>query len=247
MQNTPAKSFDGPNGALAYHQVDGKGPTVVWLGGFKSDMTGTKAAYLDQWARARARGYLRFDYSGHGESDGNFEQGCISDWAADAAAIISAKTTGRLILVGSSMGAWITTLIARQLHARLAGLVLIAPALDFTEALMWPGMSEADRQTILRDGRLETPSEYSDEPTVITQKLIEDGRNNLVLDQPLDLQIPIRVLQGMNDPDVPFAHALKCTEAFTSDDILFAISKSGDHRLSTPEDLSRLIAAIEAI
>ena len=246
--NTNTPSFlDGPNGRLAYEKLDGKGPTIVWLGGFRSDMTGTKATHLKNWAKATGRAFLRFDYSGHGQSEGVFEQGCISDWTNDARAAIDIATTGPLILVGSSMGGWVTALLAQQISSRIAGIVFIAPAPDFTEELMWPSLSEQDRETIMQDGKIETPSDYSDEPTIITRKLIEDGRENLVLTSPITIDAPVRILQGMKDPDVPWQHAMRLAEKLTSDDLTIGITKTGDHSLSTPADLQRLTAAIVSI
>jgi len=247
MSDSPLTYLDGPNGRLAYQKVDGAGPTVVWLGGFKSDMSGTKATHLDEWARQRDRAFLRFDYSGHGRSEGAFEDGCISDWTSDALAVIDAATDGPLILVGSSMGGWVATLLAPKLADRLAGVVFIAPAPDFTEELMWPSLSEELRDAIMNDGKIEQASDYSDDPTIVTKKLIEDGRNNLVLDGPIVINAPVRILQGMADPDVPFTHALKLAEKLTSKDVMIGLTKAGDHSLSEPEDLLRLTAALFSI
>ena len=228
-------------------KVDGAGPAVVWLGGFKSDMSGTKATHLNDWAKRTNRAFLRFDYSGHGKSEGAFEDGCISDWTADAGAVIDAATDGPLILVASSMGGWVATLLAPKLAGRLAGVVFIAPAPDFTEELMWPSLSEELRDAIMNQGRIEQPSEYSDEPTVITKKLIEDGRENLVLGGPVEIDAPVRILQGMADADVPYAHALKLAEKLTSNDVMIGMTKAGDHSLSEPGDLTRLTSAIVSI
>ena len=247
MSDSPLSYTDGPNGRLAYQKVDGKGPTVVWLGGFKSDMSGTKATHLHEWSKTTGRAFLRFDYSGHGESEGAFEQGCISDWTADAGAVIDATTEGPVILVGSSMGGWVTTLLAPKLGRRLAGVVFIAPAPDFTEELMWPSLSEELRDAIMNEGKIEQPSDYSDEPTIISKKLIEDGRNNLVLGDPIEIDAPVRILQGMADPEVPYTHALKLAEKLTSKDLMIGMTKAGDHSLSEPGDLTRLTAAIVSI
>ncbi|MES2712249.1 MAG: alpha/beta hydrolase, partial [Pseudomonadota bacterium] len=182
-----------PGVPLAWRRRDGVGPGVVFLGGFRSDMTGSKAEALDAFCAARGTPFLRLDYSGHGASGGRFEDGCISDWAADAAHLIARLTTGPQVLIGSSMGGWIALLLARlsPLHA----LIGIAPAPDFTQALMWPAMDAAQREAILRDGVLSIPSAYGP-PTPITRKLIEDGARNLVLDTPLRLACPVRLLQG---------------------------------------------------
>lgn len=243
----PPETIAGPNGRLACRRRAGAGPGVVWLGGFKSDMLGTKAEFLDGWAAEKGRAFTRFDYSGHGESEGAFEDGSISAWTEDALAIFGAVTEGPQILVGSSMGAWIATLVALKRPERVAGIVYIAPAPDFTEALMWPRMSAQDRQTLMRDGRLEQPSGYDEEPYVITKKLIEDGRRNLVLGGPIAITAPARVLQGMADPDVPWRHALRLVETLESNDVEMTLVKAGDHRLSTPADLGRLAHALESL
>lgn len=244
--------IDGPKGRIAYAKAagakaNGNGPTTVWLGGFRSDMTGTKAQHLHDWAAARGRAYLRFDYSGHGASDGEFEAGCISDWRDDARRAIETLASGPLILVGSSMGAWIAGLLAREFGDRLAGLVLIAPAPDFTEELMWPSLGRGARRSIEEDGRAALPSIYSDEPTIITKRLFEDGRKNLLLGEPLDVAAPVRILQGMADPDVPWRHAMRFAETIVSDDVEIFMTKTGDHRLSTPADLQRLTDVLEGL
>ncbi|MEO1137547.1 MAG: alpha/beta hydrolase [Pseudomonadota bacterium] len=246
----PKQFLNGPNGRLAYRQRDAKkpsGPGVVWLGGFRSDMLGTKAEYLDQWAQQQGRAYLRFDYSGHGESEGRFEDGSIGAWAKDAGAAFDALTEGAQILVGSSMGGWIATLLALARPDRIAGIVFIAPAPDFTEKLMWPSFSQEARDVILREGRLEQPSDYSDEPEIITLRLIEDGRRNLVMTGNIAITCPVRILQGMKDDAVPFTHALDFAAMLESNNVEATLTPSGDHRLSTPEDLQRLARTIEAL
>lgn len=247
MSDSSPSYIDGPSGRLAYAHVAGAGPTLVWLGGFRSDMAGTKAVYLDQWARTHNRAYLRFDYSGHGQSEGDFEDGCLSSWTDDAEAVINAATDGPLVLIGSSMGAWVACLLARRLTSRIKGAVFIAPAPDFTEALMWPSMDSETRETLMREGRIEEETEYADEPSVITKRLIEDGRDNLVLHEPVTIDGPVRILQGMADPDVPYAHAFRLAEALTGDDVMVVMTKSGDHRLSTDADLQRLAGAVESV
>lgn len=239
--------LDGPNGRIAYLRQEGAGPGLVWLGGFKSDMTGTKAAFLADWARAQGRACLRFDYSGHGASEGAFEDGSISDWLADARAAFDALTQGPQILVGSSMGGWIAALLALERPERVAGAVFIAPAPDFTEELMWREMRADQRAQLMEKGRIEEPSDYSDEPTIITKKLIEDGRRRLILGGPIKIHCPVRILQGMADPDVPWRHALRFAELLESGDVEITLIKSGDHRLSAPADLKRLGAAIQAV
>jgi len=243
--------IDGPRGRIAYRRRDAakdeRRPGVVWLGGFRSDMLGSKAAALDAWAAETGRAFLRFDYSGHGESDGAFEDGSIGEWADDALAAFDALTAGPQILVGSSMGGWIAALLAKQRPERLAAIVFIAPAPDFTEALMWPALTEAQRETIMAAGRLETPSAYAEEPQVITRKLIEDGRRRLVMTGCVPIRVPVRILQGMKDEDVPWRHAVRFAEQIESDDVVLTLVKNGDHRLSGPADLERLRATLEAL
>ena len=231
---------------IAHHHSEGVGPGVVFLGGFKSDMTGTKAVHLQAWAEATGRAFLRFDYSGHGQSSGDFLDGCIGDWAEDAMAAIAALTTGPQILVGSSMGGWIALLVARAMPERVAGLVGIAAAPDFTEDLMWAQFTDAER-AVLATGRVEQPSDYSEEPYVITQKLIEDGRKRLVLRHALPLPFPVRLLQGTADVDVPPAVALRLMDHADSPDLRLVLVKGADHRFSTPECLDLITASIAEI
>jgi len=237
--------FDGPHGRIAYRENKGAGPGFVWLGGFRSDMAGTKAEFLHQWAERQGRSFLRFDYSGHGHSDGVFENGSIGEWAADALAAFDTLTNGPQILVGSSMGAWIATLLARERADHLAGIVFIAPAPDFTEKLMWPEFTDEQRATIIREGRLLQPSDYSDEPEVITKKLIEDGRKHLVMNGPVQINCPVRILQGMKDASVPYTHAIAFADLLTSTDVEISLIKHGDHSLSEPDDLERLKGVLE--
>lgn len=240
--------LDTPNGRrIAYARQPGEGPGVVFLGGFKSDMTGTKALHLQDWATRRGRGFLRFDYSGHGDSSGLFEEGSIGDWAEDARHAIEALTEGPQILVGSSMGGWIALLLARAMPHRVAGLVTIAAAPDFTERGFWAGFAEDQRQTVLRDGRIELPSDYADSPYVITRRLIEDGRDHLVLNQPLRLDMPVRMLQGTADADVPMSWALDMLDHADGADIRLLLVKGADHRFSTPECLRAIEAQIDEI
>ncbi|MFD1796185.1 alpha/beta hydrolase [Paracoccus aurantiacus] len=240
--------LDGPAGRrIAFERQPGKGPGVVFLGGFRSDMRGTKAEYLADWAARDGRAYLRFDYSGHGESGGAFEDGEIGAWAADAIAAISALTDGPQVLVGSSMGGWISLLVARAMPEKVAGLVGIAAAPDFTEIGYWDSADEAQRASLLRDGRWELPSEYSDEPYVITRRLIEEGRDQLVLDKPLALPFPVRLLQGTADEDVPRDWALRLMDHADSPDLRLVLVKGADHRFSTPECLSLITGAIAEV
>ncbi len=228
---------------IAFHRTPGKGPGVVFLGGYRSDMTGTKALYLEQWARAQGRGFLRFDYSGHGASSGAFEDGCIGDWAEDAAALIAAETEGPQVLVGSSMGGWIALLLARRQPQQVAGLVTIAAAPDFTERL-WEEMSEAERETMRDTGRLERPSGYGPEPDVFTRRLIEDGEDHLILTRKLALPMPVRFLQGEEDRDVSPSVALSLFAHAGGPDIRLALVKGADHRFSTPDCLAMIAAAL---
>ncbi len=231
---------NGPHGKIAYRKSEGDGPGMIWLGGFRSDMEGSKAETLHQHAMETGQAFLRFDYSGHGMSEGKFEEGTISTWLADTLAVLDDLTDGPQILVGSSMGGWIALLVALARPARIAGMILIAPAPDFTETLMWAGFDQAARHTLITQGILKTPSDYSDEPDIITHALIEDGRNNLVLDKKIPVTGPVRILQGVQDPDVPFQHAIRVIDAVESEDVHMLLVKAGDHRLSTDDDLARL-------
>lgn len=229
---------------IAYELSPGAGPGVVFLGGFRSDMTGTKAQALEAWAQAQGRGFLRFDYSGHGQSSGDFLDGAIGDWAADALAAITALTTGPQVLVGSSMGGWIALLCCKALPGRVAGLVTIAAAPDFTEDAMWAGFDAAQRVQLIEAGRVELPSDYADGPYVITRRLIEEGRRNLVLRSPLELPFPVRFLQGTADVDVPMETALRLLDHATGPDIRLTLVKGADHRFSTPDCLALIEAAV---
>ncbi|MFG1360364.1 alpha/beta hydrolase [Xanthobacter pseudotagetidis] len=234
---------------IAVRTLPGRAPGVMWLGGFKSDMTGTKAEHLARWAAARGTAYVRFDYSGHGASGGRFEDGTISRWLAESLAVFDRATAGPQVLVGSSMGGWMALLLARALASRgekrLAALVLIAPAPDFTEALMWERFPPPVRQLIETSGRFLKPSLYGEDPYVITRDLIEDGRRHLLLGAPFAVGCPVRILQGAADEDVPWEHAMRLVSCLAEDDVVFSLVKDGDHRLSRPEDLERLIAALE--
>jgi pimeloyl-ACP methyl ester carboxylesterase len=230
----------------------GRAPAVLWLAGFRSDMRATKAEALDRWAAEAGRAYVRFDYTGHGESGGRFEDCTVSTWLEDTLAVVDAFLPGEFIIVGSSMGGWLALLTARELarrdpRRRPAGMVLIAPAVDFTERLMWDHFPEAVRRTIAAEGVYLRPSLYSEEPYPITRALIEDGRRHLLFGAPFDTGCPVHVLQGMEDPDVPWRHALELVEHLPGDSVSLTLVKDGDHRLSREEDLVRLIAAVEAI
>ncbi len=232
---------------IAYHWTEGRGPGIVFLGGFRSDMTGSKAMHLQAWAEAQGRAFLRLDYSGHGASRGAFVDGSIGDWRDDATAVIEVLTDGPQILVGSSMGGWIGLLLARDLPDHVAGLVGIAAAPDFTERMWSDEFSPTDRTTLLEEGVLFRPSDYSDEPYPITRRLIEDGRQNLVLDQPLTLPIPVRLLQGTADTDVPPSVALGLLDHIDSADLRLTLVKGADHRFSTPACLNLLTATVEEV
>jgi pimeloyl-ACP methyl ester carboxylesterase len=230
----------------------GQGPTVFWLGGFRSEMRATKAEALDAWAARTGRAFVRFDYGGHGESGGRFEDGTISTWLDDTLAVIATFRTGPFVLVGSSMGGWLALLATRRLLESgagqgPAGLVLIAPAVDFTERLMWARFPPEARQAILDTGIYLQPSIYSPEPYAITRALIEDGRHHLLLGQTIATGCPVHILQGMQDPDVPWRHALELVEHLPGESVSTTLIKDGDHRLSRDEDLERLIAAVEGI
>ncbi|MGL4242510.1 MAG: alpha/beta hydrolase [Beijerinckiaceae bacterium] len=244
-------AVDGARGPrrIAFRKRAGAGPAVVWLGGFKSDMTSTKAARIDAWCAQNGRAMVRMDYAGHGESEGRFRDFVVSDWIEDAEAVLDRLAGGPAVIVGSSMGGWIATLIAKRRMAAgrvgsIAGLVLIAPACDFTEELMWPKFPESVRAAILNDGVFDLPSAYSPEPTPITRALIEDGRQNRVFDGTFRTGCPVHILQGMKDPDVPFGHALRLVEHLPLDPATVTLISDGDHRLSREEDIARLLAAV---
>ncbi|MGA9432671.1 MAG: alpha/beta hydrolase [Roseobacter sp.] len=224
--------FETPQGRrLAYHATPGSGPCIIFLGGLKSDMEGTKALHLEAWAKACGRAFMRFDYSGHGQSSGTFEEGCIGDWAEDTYAILSALTDGPLIPVGSSMGGWQALLLARRLSARIVGMVTIAAAPDFTEDGYWASFSTDQKEQLERDGFVEIPSDYM-EPYVITKRMIEDGRKQLVLRDPLVLDFPVRCLQGTADTAVSTQTAVRLLEHATCPDLRLLLVKDADHRFS---------------
>ena len=235
---------------IATRARKGAGPPVVWLGGFRSDMNATKAMALDDWAARSGRAMVRFDYGGHGASGGNFQECTISSWLADAQAVLSARVREAPILVGSSMGGWIACLAARARRAAglaTAGLVLIAAAPDFTEDLMWARMDETARTALTREGVYYRHSDYAPEPDPITLALIEDGRGNRLLDAPFDPDCPVHILQGMQDVDVPAAHALKIVGRLPAAGTVLTLIADGDHRLSRPQDLARLVQAVAGI
>jgi pimeloyl-ACP methyl ester carboxylesterase len=238
---------------IAVRADSGSGPGLFWLGGFKSDMQGTKAEALSQWARQNGRACVRFDYSGHGESSGEFRTGTIGRWLEESLAVFEAHCHGPQVVIGSSMGGWIALLLMRELRRRrttgkaadgsVAGLVLIAPAVDFTEVLMWQRFPEKVKREIIEKGVWLRPSEYG-EPYPITRNLIEEGRTHLLLGGMIETGCPVRILQGVQDPDVPWNHVVELTSRLAQDDVVLTLVKDGDHRLSRPEDLERLIKAI---
>lgn len=230
----------GDGRRLAYHLTPGRGPGVVFLGGLRSDMEGTKALFLEARMRDAGRAFLRFDYSGHGASSGAFTDGCIGDWTADAMAAIAALTTGPQVLVGSSMGGWIALLAARSGQVPLAGLIGVAAAPDFTEDSMWAGFTTAQKAALKSVGHIAQPSEYSDEPYIITRRMIEDGRDHLVLRGPLRIDAPVRLLQGDADTDVRPEVARRLFDHLDGADIRLTLVKGADHRFSDPTCLALL-------
>ncbi len=237
---------NGAGTELAWQRLNGSSPTVVFLPGFRSDMTGDKATALAALCQERGQALLLFDYSGHGASGGAFTDGTIGRWAADALAVIDALTDGPLVLVGSSMGGWIGLLAALARPGRLAGFVGVAAAPDFTEALMWETMLPAERATLERDGVLHVPSAYG-EPTPITRALIEDGRAHLVMGAPIPLRCPVRLLHGQADADVPWETAVRLAQRVEGTDVQVMLVKDGGHRMSRPADLALLRAVIEPL
>jgi pimeloyl-ACP methyl ester carboxylesterase len=236
---------------IAVRARDGSGPGLVWLGGFNSDMRGTKALALDGWAAEHGRACLRFDYSGHGESGGAFVDGTIGRWLEESVAVFERFARGPQVVIGSSMGGWIALLLARAIAGRkatgptLAGLVLIAPAPDFTEQLMWNGFSDEIREEITTKGVWMRPSEYGDgAPYPITRALIEEGRNHLLLGSAIEVGCPVRILQGARDPDVPWQHAFALAHRLPAEDVVLTMIQDGDHRLSRPQDIARILAAV---
>jgi len=229
---------------IAYKMSEGikgySGPTLIWCGGLKSDMEGGKATYLHDWAIEEGRSYIRFDYYGHGVSSGKFRDGTISRWAGDVVLVIDELTKGDVILIGSSMGGWASLLAAIQRPDRVKALLLIAPAPDFTQKLTWAEWSEEQHQTLERDGIVYVPSDY-DEPYEYSAALMEDGKNNQILDAPIKFDGPVRILQGAKDPVVPWDYSRQIVDVITSDDVDYMLVKNGDHSLSAPNDLDRLV------
>lgn len=231
---------------LAFHRVDGHGPMIIWCGGLNSDMMGSKAAFLADKCQAAGQAYVRFDYFGHGQSDGNFTDGTISRWASDVGAIIERYGTGGTVLIGSSMGGWAALLAALDRPDVVAGLVLINPAPDFTEKIVWAGWDEATRQTLINDGIVYEPSDY-DEPYAYSRALIEDGRRRQILDGPIAFDGPVEILQGADDAAVSPDHSRLIIDALTSERVGYTLIKGGNHSLSRPQDLDRLWTALQTV
>jgi pimeloyl-ACP methyl ester carboxylesterase len=253
MDDARQKSLEVGTGAnvrsIAIRARGGGTPGLFWLGGFKSDMKGTKAIALDEWAASNGRAMVRFDYSGHGESGGSFADGTIGRWLEESLAVFAAECRGPQVVIGSSMGGWLALLLSRALALRqrtadIVGLVLIAPAVDFTEELMWQRFPPEVKRQIQETGAWMRPSEYSEEPYLITRGLIEEARSHLLLGDMIETGCPVRILQGVQDSDVPWQHAVDLSARFARDDVVLTLVKDGDHRLSRPEDIERLIAAV---
>ncbi len=240
-------SLDVEGAPIAWRRVRGIRPTIVWLGGFRSEMAGTKADALAAWAAFGKHDFLRFDYFGHGVSGGDFVQGTITRWRGDALAVIDALTEGPVVLAGSSMGGWLACLAALARPDRTGALVLVAPAADFTSALLEPSLPDEARVAVKRDGVWMQPSAYDPAGYPITAKLLEDGGRWSILPGPVSITAPVRILQGGADPDVPWRHALQLAHAIKGEDVVFTLIRDGDHRLSRPLDLARLIAAVEEL
>ena len=243
---TDIQHLSRPDGeTLAFKRVEGDGPTVIWVGGFRSDMEGTKALALDVAARERGWNFIRYDHFAHGQSSGDWRQATIGRWREDAVALID-SLSGPVIPVGSSMGGWVSLLATLARPDRIKGLVLVNPAQDFTERLMWPGLADHERQAILREGETLIVEEGLGE-YVLTRRMFEEAREWLLLDGVIDIAAPVHVLQGRADDVVPWRHQVELVERLTGGDVRLDLIEGGDHRLSTPADLDRLIAAVEAM
>jgi pimeloyl-ACP methyl ester carboxylesterase len=252
MSGTESGSITVDGRPIAWRRRHGGAPGLCWLGGYRSDMGGTKAVAVDAHAATRGLACLRHDYSGHGESGGDFLEGTISRWLAESLSVFRDLSQGPQILIGSSMGAWIALRMVEELHAtgdgaRVAAMVLIAPAPDFTSELVEPGLTAEHRDMLETRGLIEERSEYSDQPTIYTRALIEDGRANRVMRGPIHTHCPVHVLQGLKDPDVPHTHALKLVSLLPADDVTLTLVPDGDHRLSRPQDIELLLSAIDGL
>ncbi len=244
---TMPQYFETSYGAkIAYHKHDGYGPAVMFLGGCMSDMEGSKALALEEYCIQEGRAFIRFDYQGHGQSSGKFAEGTIGIWAKDAITVLDELTEGPQILVGSSMGGWISMLVAKARPARVKGFVGIAAAPDFT-VRMWDEYGETERNDILTKGAYMAPCDYGDDPYTITKALIDDGWNNRVIAGPLSMNMPVRLIQGLKDADVPWQTPQLIAEKLTTDDVEIILVPEGDHRLSTAKDLKRLIRIVDGL
>lgn len=248
MTATPPAFLDVDGSRIAVRHSTGSTPGIVWLGGYKSDMLGTKAETLSDWAASEGGAFLRHDYSGHGESGGAFADGTISTWLSQSLAVFRNFARGNQILVGSSMGAWIALRMVQELRkagdASVVGLVLLAPAPDFTAELIEPVLTKAQKRDLAKNGFFAEPSDYSQEPYIYTRALIEDGRDNRVMTGPIDTHCPVHILQGLADADVPSSHALKLVSLLPADDVTLSLIPDGDHRLSRPQDLDMLVRSV---
>ena len=228
---------------IAFRVTEGEGPTIVFLPGYASDMSGTKALALEAWAKDKGRAFVRFDYRGCGESEGAFEDYTLADWRDDALLVVDQVAKGPVVLVGSSMGGWIALLVAKARPERVTALVGVAPAPDFTD---W-GFSQADKMTLLTDGRLEKPSAYSDQPTVTTRAFWTAGEANRLMHGTIPLKMPVRIVQGMRDPDVPWERAARLAQLIEGDDVQCWLVKDRDHRLSREQDIAMIVRAVEEV
>lgn len=243
-----ARILSRPDGtSIAYHRSPGKGIGVVFIHGLMSDMAGGKALHVEAHCQAQGRPFVRFDQYGHGQSSGAFPDGCIGRWAEDTVAVLDHLTDGPQVLVGSSCGGWLMLLAALARPDRVAGLVGIAPAPDFTEDLSWPSLSAEQQEAVLREGRVEMPNPYSDQPYVYSKRLFDDGRRHLLLREPIPLSMPVRILHGQQDEAVPWQRSLTLMDRLAGADVEATFIKSGDHRLSEPADLERLSRTLDEV
>ena len=246
--NTPPSFFTQENGErIAYHYTPGRSPGVIFLHGLMSDMDGGKALAVEEFCKKRGNAFLRFDCQGHGQSDGLFKDGTIERWSNDTVDMLENIVEGPQILIGSSMGGWNMLLSAMKHPDQIAGLIGIAAAPDFTEDLMMEDLTHEQHHTIQQQGYVELPSDYGDDPYVISKALLDNGRENLVLRRRIPLEIPVRLIHGMEDPDVPWQTALRISQMMESKDVEIQFVKNGDHRLSEDHDLARLTRTLEAL
>ncbi|WP_428607230.1 alpha/beta fold hydrolase [Sedimenticola sp.] len=249
MNSGTIQRLNLPDGKqIAYCRTEGKGPGILFLGGFKSDMSGIKATTFEQWCRKHQRAFVRFDYSGHGQSSGDFESGTIGEWLGDALTVLDQLTEGPQILIGSSMGGWISLLATLARPNRVHALITLACATDFTQRLLMPMFTESQRQQLQQGGRVLIPCDYDDQqPYPITQQLLEEGRNHLLLDNTIPIRCPVRLFHGMKDPDVPWDFSRRTCEQLESKDATLTLIKQGDHRLSEPGDLQLILYSLSQL